>query len=290
MSDIDALSLSGADLFDYVREKTNDIIVDILQVQEICSTRALLCCDDPLSILEYDCDKLADIKRRAVFFLKLGGHAVKNGVKGSMRYLIDKLKEIEKKHTKESKIQQKSTTDQTITVTPVSSSGNSLSSNAVPSSSIVVQPSIVHTQSSISITSTLTCEQRKDNVEDMIQSWYKKNLDEIELIHDLDYKIIVKQNTHNSNILCHIKCDCGTKFALPLRADTKSFQLSSYYKHIRGTKCSMMCKKEKEKNDRRKCQQQQSSSASLPPSVLPTSLKRKNDSSSQKKPKNRRTS
>ncbi|CAF1381692.1 unnamed protein product [Didymodactylos carnosus] len=104
MSDIDALSLSGANFFDYVREKTNDIIVDILQVQEICSTRALLCCDDPLSILEYDCDELADIKRRAVFFLKLGGHAVKNGVKGSMKYLIDKLKEIEKKHTKESKI------------------------------------------------------------------------------------------------------------------------------------------------------------------------------------------
>ncbi|CAF0840011.1 unnamed protein product [Didymodactylos carnosus] len=138
--------------------------------EKICSTRALLCCDGPLSILEYDCDELADIKRRAVFFLKSGGHAVKNGIKGSMKYLIYKLKEIEKKHTKESKIQQKCTTNQTITVTPVSSSGNSLASNAVPSSSLVVQPSIVHTQSSISITSTLTCEQRKDNVEDMIQS------------------------------------------------------------------------------------------------------------------------
>ncbi|CAF4519622.1 unnamed protein product, partial [Didymodactylos carnosus] len=249
MSDLAVLSLSEANFFDYIREKTNDIIVDILKVQEICSTRGLLCCDDPLSILEYDCDELADIKRRAVFVLKSGGHAIKNGVKASMKYLIESLKAIEKAHAKESKMQQKNTTDQTTAITPpstisVSSSGNPLPSNAVPSSSTTVQPSIVLTQPSILTTSTLTCEHFKDNIQNTIESWYKKNLDEIELIHDIDYKIIVKQDTNNSSFLCHIKCDCGAKLALPLRADIKSFQLSPDYKHIRGTKCSMMCKKE----------------------------------------------
>ncbi|CAF1019789.1 unnamed protein product, partial [Didymodactylos carnosus] len=46
----------------YIHESTNDTIVDILKVQKICLTRALLCCDEPLSILEYDCGELGDIK------------------------------------------------------------------------------------------------------------------------------------------------------------------------------------------------------------------------------------
>ncbi|CAF0913864.1 unnamed protein product [Didymodactylos carnosus] len=259
-----ALTLSGDNFFDYVRKKTNDIIVDILKVQEICSTATLLHCDDPLSVLEYDCDELVNIKRRTVFVLKPSGHAIKNGVKGSIKYLIEMLKEMEIKYVKKSKIQQKNTastltswnlpnsTDQKTTMTPL------------------FDPQLFPLSHPISTASTLTCERTKDNIQIMIESWYKKNSDEIELIHDLGYKVIVKQVTNNSSVLCHIKCNCGAKLALALRADINSFQLSSYYKRIRGTKCSMMCKKKKGRNDRHKCQQQQSSYTSLSPSLIPT--------------------
>ncbi|CAF1017695.1 unnamed protein product [Didymodactylos carnosus] len=102
----DLLFCKNQTFFDYVRNITSDIVVDILQLQEINSTQILLCVENALDILYLDCDELAHLKKRAGFTLNNGDYIIRPGVKESFDFLINslKLKANEDKHGIQSNI------------------------------------------------------------------------------------------------------------------------------------------------------------------------------------------
>ncbi|CAF1567070.1 unnamed protein product, partial [Didymodactylos carnosus] len=97
MSDVlhapaDILFYKNQKFFDYVRNITSDIVVDILQLQEINSAQILLCVENALDILYLDCDELAHLKKRVGFTLNNGDYIIRPGVRESFDFLINSLK------------------------------------------------------------------------------------------------------------------------------------------------------------------------------------------------------
>ncbi|CAF1632944.1 unnamed protein product, partial [Didymodactylos carnosus] len=80
-----------------------------------------------------------------------------------------------------------------------------------------------------------------------VDKWCNHDLNGIVIKPDDDYMInLVSPN--DKDVEASIKCDCGTRILIPLRADSSTFHLSSYYRHLNTGRCRMIRNKQKQNN------------------------------------------
>ena len=161
---------------------------------------------------------------------------IQPGVKGNVDYLIDLLKQKcvdDARSTKISKRNQLLSTDNTTNASLTTTKFNSST------------PSIRSSQSIISKPSTLSINEHRKYISDIVNSWCennqsKFNLPHFSLVAGRHYSILIS-NDANGVLKGNIKCWCGKLLSLKLSRDR--FQMSNFYRHLRGLGTGNVCKK-----------------------------------------------
>ncbi|CAF1136442.1 unnamed protein product [Adineta steineri] len=85
-----------------------------------------------------------------------------------------------------------------------------------------------------------------DLISTSIEKFSSKNFTNITIENKQDYTIFL--TFLNKDIEGYIKCKCNSLIKINYRSKTDSFQLSSYFKHIKSSQCLMMKKKRQQSN------------------------------------------
>lgn len=226
----EVLLYSNDKFYEFIEEFLGVDEMTIMKVQSIRSTRSLLNVPDVLEVLSLNCKELNEIKKRLCFVTDTDEFVVKAGIKAGINALVTLLKEKNDQQNKSSKGTKSSSQIHR---------GNNRSSNM----------SIVNTSTDISVDRTLlparplTTQEHAQNIAMNIEKFYQNNYDGITLKSDVDYSIHLDSSAgHFSG---KITCGCRKSIAIYFRSNTNSFQLSSYFKHLRVSKCTLMNKKKK---------------------------------------------
>jgi hypothetical protein len=257
----DLNSLSNEVLF-YVNDQFYKFIenclgvdeMNLLKVQSIKNIRTLIKVPDIFSVLSFKNKELLDLKNRLCFIDDDDNNniIVKAGIKTSFDDLITTLKEKNNKYSKGRKNSKLSSSSSSTTNDPISNASSSSTTNDpisnasslnttnpnVSDSSVISTPTTVPNLMSINDYIQVIC--------DSIDKYLINTFQNIILKHNNDYVIHLKQLDIGIN--GHIKCGCDSIVKLAFRLHTKSFQLSSYFKHIKNSRCVMMKKKRQETN------------------------------------------
>ena len=206
--------------------------LELMTIQGIKNTRALLHITDIMSIIDLDCDAINNIKKRICFDTKNKGFVIKEGIRCGIQDLIGALK---KKNTEYLKRSNRITTFSQL---PLRNTTNSLMpSDHDSSQSMSPRPTMILSSALTNYTpSSLTEYERW--IHDAIDKCCLKTFTNINLANKIDYTILLTQSTDDT--CSRIKCRCGSVIKIIYRRETSSFQLSAFYKHIRESNCLMM--------------------------------------------------
>ena len=206
----------------------------ILKAQAIKTTRALINVPDVLAVLDLKCRELLDIKKRLCFITDDNEFVVKPGIKAGIDDLIFLLKE--KTNERLKKVKRMNVSSQ-IAANRISSINRS--------STIVERVTTPNPQSiqssNVMPGALLTNDRHIQNITVAIERFSSKIFSEIILKNNVDYWIFL--DSYDLIIDGHIKCDCHVSIKIYFRSNTNSFQLSSYFKHLKNSRCSMVKKK-----------------------------------------------
>jgi hypothetical protein len=211
---------------------------NLLKLQSIKNTRTLLKVPDIFAAFSVKCKELVVLKNRLCFIDDDNDNniIIKAGVKTSFDDLITLLNEKNNKYLKgmkKSKLSSStSTTNHSISNTP---SLNTTSSSVIDLS-LIPTPTIPLNSTSINDYIHI--------INDSIEKYSINTFKNIILKHNNDY--VIHLNPSDKHINGHIKCGCNSTIKIAFRLQTKSFQLSPYFKHIKNSRCSMMKKKRQE--------------------------------------------
>ncbi|CAF3630509.1 unnamed protein product [Rotaria socialis] len=210
--------------------------MNLLKVQSIKNIRTLIKIPDIFSALTIKCKELADLKSRLCFVDEDNNSIIiKVGVKMDFDNLIAILKEKDYKYlkgTKKSKSSSSSTTNSLVSNTFVL---NTTNSNIIDSPLISIPTTAINLMSVNDYIQVIA---------NSIEKYSINTFQNIILKHDDAYMIHLNQS--GTCIDGYIKCHCKSAIKLPFRLNTKSFQLSHYFKHLKHSLCSMMKKKRQE--------------------------------------------
>ncbi|CAM2722121.1 unnamed protein product [Rotaria socialis] len=210
--------------------------MNLLKVQSIKNIRTLIKIPDIFSALTIKCKELADLKSRLCFVDEDNNSIIiKVGVKMDFDNLIAILKEKDYKYlkgTKKSKSSSSSTTNSLVSNTFVLNTNNS---------NIIDSPLISIPTTAINLMSV------NDYIQVIANSIEKYSINTFQnIILKHDDACMIHLNQSGTCIDGYIKCHCKSAIKLPFRLNTKSFQLSHYFKHLKHSLCSMMKKKRQE--------------------------------------------
>ncbi|CAF4740615.1 unnamed protein product [Rotaria socialis] len=210
--------------------------MNLLKVQSIKNIRTLIKIPDIFSALTIKCKELADLKSRLCFVDEDNNSIIiKVGVKMDFDNLIAILKEKDYKYlkgTKKSKSSSSSTTNSLVSNTFVLNTTNS---------NIIDSPLISIPTTAINLMSV------NDYIQVIANSIEKYSINTFQnIILKHDDACMIHLNQSGTCIDGYIKCHCKSAIKLPFRLNTKSFQLSHYFKHLKHSLCSMMKKKRQE--------------------------------------------
>ena len=211
----------------------------LLKLQSIKNVRTLLNVPDVFAIFSINCKELADLKNTICFIDDDDAKniIVKSGIKAGIDYLMAALKEKNNKYIKRKKNSKPS---------PSSLSSITNHSNAnTPLSNTPISDSI---DSSLTSTPTGTpnlmpINDYLDLISNSIEKFSINTFKNVILNNNDDYVICL--TLLHTNISGHIKCGCKTTIKLCFRPHRNSFQLSSYFRHLKGSRCSMIKKKKR---------------------------------------------
>ncbi|CAF2249460.1 unnamed protein product [Rotaria magnacalcarata] len=190
--------------------------MNLLNLQSIKNIRTLLNLPDVFSMFSINCKELVDLKNSICFVDEDNNKniMVKSGIKAGIDNLITTLS---------------STTNCPISNTYLSNIPNSDSVDLSLTSTPLTAPNLLPINDYI------------DSISNSVEKFSINTFTNIILKNNDDYAIFL--TLLHANIDGRIKCGCSTTIKLGFRLNRNSFQLSSYFKHLKNSHCSMIKKK-----------------------------------------------
>ena len=228
----EVLLYSNEQFFHFIETCLGVDELELMKIQGIKNTRALLHITDIMSIIALDCDAVNNIKKRIYFETKNKGFVIKEGIRCGIQDLIGALKKKNAEYLK------RSNRITSFTQLPLRNISNSLTSSEHDSSqSMSPTPTAIFSNAMTNYASLAINEYEKW-IFDSIDKFCMKTFNNISLVNTIDYTILLAQSPDST---CNrIKCGCGSMIKIIYRRETSSFQLSAFYKHIRESNCLMM--------------------------------------------------
>ncbi|CAF1363449.1 unnamed protein product [Rotaria sordida] len=200
----------------------------LLKLQSIKNIRTLLNVPDVFAIFSINCKELADLKNNICFIDDDNDKnaIVKSGIKAGIDYLITILKEKNNKYIKRKKNSKpspsllSSTTNRSNSNTPLSNTSVSDFIDSSLTSTPTATPNLMPINDYI------------DLISNSIEKFSINTFKNVILNNNDDYVICL--TLLHTNINGHIKCGCKTTIKLCFRPNRNSFQLSSYFKHLKA--------------------------------------------------------
>jgi hypothetical protein len=228
----EVLFYSNEQFFNFIETCLGADELELMTIQGIKNTRALLHITDILSIIDLDCDALNNIKKRICFDTKNKGFVIKEGIRCGIQDLIGVLK---KKNTEYLKRFNRLTSFSQLPLRDVS---NSLTLSEHDTSQLMSPtPTMIFSNATTNhaSSSSIECERW---ILDAIDKFCTKTFNKVNLVNKIDYTILLTQSPEDT--CSRIKCRCGSMLKIIHRHDTSSFHLSAFYKHVRESNCLMM--------------------------------------------------
>ena len=232
----EVLSYSNDDFYRFIEDSLGCDEMLLMKIQAIKSSRALINVPDVLAVLSLNCNELFDIKKRLCFITDENQFVVKSGIKAGIDDLVSLLKRKNDEYIRRTK---GSRTSSQIT-------SRHFISNSRPSTNIekVATTNQKQVQSPSEITNaSVNNDHHLVNISIAIERFSIKTFSDIILKNNIDYQIFLD----SSNLIINgsIKCGCHVSLRIYFKPSTNSFQLSSYFKHLRESRCSMIKKKQR---------------------------------------------
>ena len=232
----EVLLYSNDEFYQFIEDCLGFDEMTIIKAQSIRSTPSLINVPDVLEVLKLNCKELLEIKKRLCFMTDTDEFVVKAGVKAGIDTLITSLKEKNIRYLK--LIKRNNPSSQKLPTYNLSNNGSTR--NVTTESS----PGQIFTAlSTTTPNQSLTTEEHLQNIVFAIERFCTNTFDDILLKHDVDYSIFL--DSLSRNIHGRIKCGCCELIKIYFRSNTNSFQLSSYFKHLKISRCSMMKNKKR---------------------------------------------
>ncbi|CAF2740447.1 unnamed protein product [Rotaria sp. Silwood2] len=210
--------------------------MNLLKIQSIKNIRTLLNVPDVFAIFSVNCKELVDLKNSICFVDEDNNKniMVKSGIKAGIDNLIATLKEKSNKYIKRKKNFKSSSSLSSATNRPNSNTSlsNIMISDSVDSS-LTSTPAIA--------LNLFPINDYIDLISNSIEKFSINTFTNIILKNNVDYTIFL--TLLDANIDGQIKCGCSAIIKLGFRLNRNSFQLSSYFKHLKTSHCSMIKKK-----------------------------------------------
>lgn len=244
----EVLFFSNEQFYNFVEQCLGPDEMLLIKLQSIKNIRTLIHVPDVLDVLNIKCKEIVELKHR-ICFTDEDSHKfiVKPGIKAGIADLIEVLKDKNHRYIKRIK-------------------GSKHSSSSCKNNYSQLNESLSNTQSLTSVSSisaaTLSTTTPNDSISvkdyvniisDSIEKFCINTFENIILKNDIDYFIHLTQS--HTYVEGNIKCNCNSRIKIIYRTQTNSFQLSSYFKHVKHSRCCMMKKKKQalnkiaEKND-----------------------------------------
>ncbi|CAF1287092.1 unnamed protein product [Didymodactylos carnosus] len=227
-----------AELSDTRRCCTDEM--ELTKIQDIKNTRISIRLPDILDVLKVECEALNDIQTRVCFRLKDNTYMVKPGIVAGVEDFVETLRAKDREYLKKieqqrKKSQREANNDKSANINQTPPS-QPLTANSSAGSSLA----LLSTDNSPSTPTKalLSINDCKQSINEFIEKWCKSHTPGILLHESNDYTLFVKE----SNV--HLKCNCGIEMTLPFQRKTKTFQISSFYRHIKQTNCSVIKQKQ----------------------------------------------
>lgn len=219
--------LKGGAFYSLVAELTSDDIEDLLKLQRISSVRCFLN-TNPLTLLDLQTDdqSVIELQARLSYRSADGKIVVLAGIIADIFYLKQLFKLVLVEQDKK-KINH----------------DNSTTTAERPSSNINKRTTTNRISTVRSKNIEFSTDDHRRYINQQIASWWIGNRDNYDLDNHLlqetdDYELIINRD---STI---IKCSCNQNIRLPLPAGRKYYQLSNFYKHLKGNdQCNVISKK-----------------------------------------------
>ncbi|CAF1082926.1 unnamed protein product [Didymodactylos carnosus] len=214
--------------------------MELTKIQDIKNTRISIRLPDILDVLKVECEALNDIQTRVCFRLKDNTYMVKPGIVAGVEDFVETLRAKDREYLKKieqqrKKSQREANNDKSANINQTPPS-QPLTANSSAGSSLA----LLSTDNSPSTPTKalLSINDCKQSINEFIEKWCKSHTPGILLHESNDYTLFVKE----SNV--HLKCNCGIEMTLPFQRKTKTFQISSFYRHIKQTNCSVIKQKQ----------------------------------------------
>ncbi|CAF2663583.1 unnamed protein product [Rotaria sp. Silwood2] len=229
----EALFYSNDQFYKFIEDCLGVDEMNLLKMQSIKNIRTLLNLPDVFAILSVNCKELVDLRNSICFADEDNNNIIiKSGIKAGMNSLITTLQEKKSKYIKQTKNSKSSSSSLSYTTNHLHSN-TSLLNTTIPDS----------IDSALTSTPTTTLNLMPINhyidvISDSIEKFSINTFKKVILKNNGDYFISV--TSLDSNINGQIKCGCNTTVKLVFRSNRNSFQLSSYFKHLKNARCSMI--------------------------------------------------
>jgi hypothetical protein len=233
----EVLFYSNDQFYNFIENCLGTDEMELLKLQSIKNIRTLLNVPDVFAIFTVNCKEIIDLKNSICFIDDKNNSniIIKSGIKAGVDDLITTLKEKNNKYIKRIK-------HSTSSSSSLSSTTNHPNSNAFLSNTSVsdyVDSSLTSTPATAPI--LMTINDYIDLISTSIEKFSINTLKNVILKNNDDY--VISLTSLHTSIDGYIKCGCKTTIKLIFRPNTNSFQLSSYFKHVKNSRCSMIKKK-----------------------------------------------
>ena len=233
----EVLFYSNDQFYKFIEDCLSADEMKLLKLQRIKNTRTLLNVPVVFAIFSFNCKELGDLKNNIGFIDDDNDKniVVKSGIKAGIDYLITTLKEKNNKYIKRKKHSKSSPS--------LLSSTTSHSNSNTPLLNISILDSIDSslTSTPIATPNLMPINDYIDLISNSIENFSSNTFKNIILNNKDDYVICL--TLLHTNINGYIKCGCKTTIKLCFRPNRNSFQLSSYFKRLKGSHCSMIKKR-----------------------------------------------
>lgn len=230
----EVLSYSNDEFYRFIEDSLGFDEMLLIKTQAIKSSRSLINVPNVLAVLSLNCHELFDIKKRLCFITDENKFVVKSGIKAGIDDLVSLLKRKNDEYIRRTK---GSKTSSQITSRHFISNSQPLTNTeqVATSNQQLVQSPNETTNTPINHDHLLI------NITIAIERFSVNTFSGIMLKNNIDYQIFLD----SSDLIINgfIKCGCHVSTRIYFKPKTNSFQLSSYFKHLRESRCSMIKKK-----------------------------------------------
>ncbi|CAF3393725.1 unnamed protein product [Rotaria socialis] len=237
----EVLFYSNEQFYNFIEQCLGPDEMMLIKLQSIKNTRILINVLDALGVLNIKCKEVVEIKNR-ICFTDEDSHQfiVKPGIKAGIDDLIEVLKNKNHRYIKRTKGSKSSSLSTKTSYSQLNASVsntpslNSTGSTSTATLSITTSPNVMSIKDYVNV------------IYDSIEKFCANTFKNIILKNDIDY--FIQLTPSHTYVDGHIKCSCNSRIKLIFRTNTNSYQLSSYFKHIKHSRCQMMKKKQEQSN------------------------------------------